>query len=191
MLNSNQRQIFQNKGSFYKILTQSQSDNFDKAFQQDLYGIPEPVCFVKEGKAIQEKINKLLNEYEVIKDNTYKQMVSCKEKCLGDPIEKPDSYLLEGLDFKIKPLPKLYSFEQCQSSRTYDCNVSSSNDYVDFQKNNQSPDNRTYEQYCLDYNQCAREYIRLSVEILRLQTLHDNMPPKMKLSLHQMTILGF
>lgn len=188
MLNDKQQGLVE-KNLAYHYLTSPTEDTLIKALFDDYTS--NPIELEKKGSEIKEKLVLLINAYTTKKQLAYESLVEKKRDCPGEPIEKPDRYLIQGFETKLSPLPKMYSWEQCDSVGSYKYEVQSSNPFTDVNAATGCQPKLTAEECCRCYNECVREYIYCCIELCKMQTLHDNVPATMKLSLRQASILGF
>lgn len=136
----------------------------------------------KKGKEIKEKLEKVLSDEKDQKTTLSTECTSLKEKIGTEPTCDVDDYTFQGLKNRIAVAPKVYEWNEC---------------YSNVQISETSPDSdKLINDVCTlkrKYNQCVREFIESSAEIIQIQTMIDNMDEKKSydLTVKQASVLGF
>ncbi len=169
-----------------------------------LSGLPskpdgEGFIIEKTGEEIKTRLGSLKGTVQSIVDKCKTEMTSEKGKAGVEPDADyyEDDYMFDGMYHRLTDVPKKYSYEQMYENTS---NYPKRGDYTEaitFDNLNSSKEQKATaeeRQKCMrEYNTYARKWVNHSVELVRLDTIYDNIKEKdkYKMSIKQASVLGF
>lgn len=158
------------------------SNRFEKSHVIDSLVGNEGMKIDKTGKEIKSQIISVKSTLEAKKNIHYQNMLMYKKQAGIEPTGYFDEYDTRGLQDRVGEV-KRYGYDQKYQKKEED-NLYNQNSSVVTEQQKEAMDK---------YNDCAREYIERSVDIIVLDTLAKNLSDNKKISLNpkQAALLGF
>lgn len=162
------------------------TNGFEKAIVDDL-SYSDDMRIEKTGKEIKEKLAVEANVIAMEKTAAVVKMQVLVDEIGCLPADRCGDYLIRGFEKHLGEVPRLYSYEQLYPKATVDSSE------VVYDQSTSAVNVKVGVDKMRAYNNLAEEYIRRSVEAIKLKTMVDNLADskKIKLNAQLASQLGF
>jgi hypothetical protein len=162
------------------------TNEFEKSITDDL-SYSEDMRIEKTGKEIKEKLATEASTITVEKAAAVVKMQALVDEIGCLPADRCGSYLIRGFEKHLGEVPRMYSYEQLYPKTVAD------NSEVVYEQPVPAVNVKTGVDKMRAYNNLAEEYIRRSIEAIKLKTIVDNLADskKIKLNAQLAAQLGF
>lgn len=180
---------FSNLPKEKKVEKGEDGDELKKGHFSEIFGYSSDVKVEKKGKDIKQALEALVPKERGQKEEYYDKMKSELEACEHQPTEEPSNYMFDGLKHKLDVVPKMFSYDMIRKYN--DAQESGVSGAMTVEE--EVPEGHEGDNHYEEYNEYAREYIKQCVDLVKMNTMIDNIneSKKYELTVQQAAMLGF